>query len=624
MWRDDDFEPAMYSPSNIKENDAISVFEKIIDRKYVKSFISRFKNIPNHDGYLELTNDDQRYIGEIKVQMKKLSDRYLEDPKYPCDIGFLGYCIRSLSPVLLILVDTKNNVSYWKHIDRDFIKNELKLKKGQKSKIVHVPKRNIIREGDNSYLQEWIKIIEGIWNKLGLYNSQKNEIDKLQETVERLLENSDPLLGLEQDEFKDIHRFLDRFNNRLDTYFSIVKKLQYDNCWKVGFAYGTYTKSSLSYILYPIDPAKNDLQIRKLSNELIDRLPKEHRTKSLMFQENLIYLHPEAFADNLIKEKLNKLFAEKTLPLRNLFLAREIIFSFVDKYFKYLGIEKKNKYNVVDVINSLHTYLLVWLEEAIKKGYLSNRAYTNLDSNLLVDLDSLVTSVSREKIEELNHVAFTRIENGELSENSFLIESSKYPLKLIFNLFDYLKQNGIRKIERVYIPQDNKLVRENSYIWSYYTKNDIQANVEAFYQNLPNVYDSIVDEFFPLLKRDICFFSHFDRLILITDFTNYPQNVPIIYFYCLKNKNFREEKIDFYIKNKNSDPTNLFNNLTSDVEIYGQQYNLVLSGFKSLLFTFGSLPMYNYIYNLLDKKIKNFMLMNPPVPNVNCINFYEF
>jgi aspartyl-tRNA synthetase len=189
---------------------------------------------------LEVINNIQRPIGKIDVQIKKLSDKNLQNPKYQCELGFLRFCEINIPSVLLILVDTTNEVSYWRLIDNAFLKG-LNIKKGKKSITVDVPKNNIIRKGDNSYVEEWIKIIENRREKLVYFDVQKEELQKLQGAYRIISENSDPLLGLEREEFKNIHKFLDNLNMYLDTYFPIIKEMYYNSCWKLGIADGYYS-----------------------------------------------------------------------------------------------------------------------------------------------------------------------------------------------------------------------------------------------------------------------------------------------------------------------------------------------------------------------------------------------
>jgi len=105
-------EPAKYSKTDTSEADALAVFNFIIDRKQVKIHLQQRDKIPNYDGNLEITKDDQTPIGKLEVQMKKLDEGNKDNPKYQCELSFLSYCEQSLMPILLVVVDTKNNLAF--------------------------------------------------------------------------------------------------------------------------------------------------------------------------------------------------------------------------------------------------------------------------------------------------------------------------------------------------------------------------------------------------------------------------------------------------------------------------------------------------------------------------------
>lgn len=140
------------------------------------------------------------------------------------------------------------------------------------------------------------QIIEEIKEKLMFYDSQREEIKSLHEKYAILSDNSDPLLRLERREFKDIHRFLDQLNIYLDTDFSIIKDLYYDSCWKLGIAYNSYSEGQITYLLYPINYFKNDLQIREISDKLKDEL--RDYVITIMGPANPIHFQPEIMQKN--------------------------------------------------------------------------------------------------------------------------------------------------------------------------------------------------------------------------------------------------------------------------------------------------------------------------------------
>ena len=102
-----DAEPAKYSKTDTPEADALAVFNFIIDRKQIKSHLQQRDKVPNYDGNIEITKDDQTPIGKLEVQMKKLDESNENNPKYQCELSFLSYCEQSLMPIILLLLILK-------------------------------------------------------------------------------------------------------------------------------------------------------------------------------------------------------------------------------------------------------------------------------------------------------------------------------------------------------------------------------------------------------------------------------------------------------------------------------------------------------------------------------------
>lgn len=605
MEKINNHKPTQYPPTDTLESYAITTFDYIINQKNIKTDLNKRDKVPNIDGYLEIVEDDQTPFGKVEVQIKKLSDINSAKPKYQCKIGFLKYCEISILPVLLILVDTKNEVAYWK-LCNDLLK-ELSIKEGSKTKIIHIPTEKIIKKGESDYIDEWKEIIANYKTRLFSYESKNEEIKKLRESYEILLENSDPLFGLENEEFKSFHIFLDKLNYLMDTYFSVIIDIYYKGCWKLGFAYGNYTKKSITYMLYPISINKNDTQIKKISKNLENQLLKKGLSVSIhsLYLENPFDSRPNEHAIEAIKEKIKEILDDKLLSIDNVFLIREFLFSFVDTYSEVLGLEKKDSYSTEEIFNSVYLYFYIWLEEAI------NRNHINLENNYYVNLDLIPNFLSQDVIFELNSITKNRIKNGELYKSNIIIESRTYPMMFFSTLPASINKFDVRKFERVYVPPDFKrLSKGNNYVWSAYSPDEILSNVKKFYKNLPIVYDSIVDKFFPMLKEQMKYFSDFNKLIIVVSLKEKTKDIPILKYYKLLNEDFNEEEIVVYMKDKDNIPISQSADIGSNIIIGGQRYVLVGAGSSVLSFMFEDLPMYNYIYELLDEKLEQIDISN--------------
>ncbi|AKJ37971.1 DUF4365 domain-containing protein [Methanosarcina barkeri] len=234
-----------------------------------------------------------------------MSDGFSGEPKYQCSLKFLSYCESCTSPVFLIIVDIKNEVAYWLFISRELLTNlALRIKQGSESVSVKIPLKNIIRKGNSEYLLEWQKIIKDYSKKICYYDDLLEEHTSLEKAYE-ILKQENSLLGVEKSEFHNIHKFLDRLNLYLDTDFTIIKEIYYKNCWKLVIGYNNYSENNITYLLYPINFNKNDLQIREISDKLKEDLRKE---LEICIVKNIISKNPsnnqpEKYAKELIIEK---------------------------------------------------------------------------------------------------------------------------------------------------------------------------------------------------------------------------------------------------------------------------------------------------------------------------------
>jgi hypothetical protein len=373
-------QPSKYPDTSIGESEAISVLEFIICDRNVKPDLKKMDKYPNTDGYLEITENDQTPIGKLEVQVRKLADDKLDPPRCQCELKFLSYCEQPPSlPVLLVGVDTKHTVAYWIHMDRDFLRT-LKPKSGAESVSVKIPKENTIRKGSLDYLPKWKEIIHGHLVKLSTYDDVKKE----GEALKLLLKKSEPTLGLKKKEFAEIHKFLDFLNTELDSNFRIIKSIFFKDCWKIGLAYFNYAIDEVSYVLYPIPYDTNDVQIRKMSESLRDKFRQQGLTFTGHYTENPISIRAKDYALEIIHSRLRRVFENQLLPIRNIILAREFIFSFVEQFHISLGLEIKDKYSLEEIRSAFFRYLPVWIEESLKNKRISPGRKGFIDPSLVL------------------------------------------------------------------------------------------------------------------------------------------------------------------------------------------------------------------------------------------------
>ena len=91
-----------------------------MDTTKVISHINTQDKIPNHDGILELIDEEGVPIGEIKTQIKTLRPKY-KTPSYSVSYSLLAY-VRDTAqiPFLLIAIDRRDKKAYWKYLSKEY------------------------------------------------------------------------------------------------------------------------------------------------------------------------------------------------------------------------------------------------------------------------------------------------------------------------------------------------------------------------------------------------------------------------------------------------------------------------------------------------------------------------
>lgn len=463
-------------------------------------------------------------------------------------------------------------------------------------------------------MSKGLQIIEEIKEKLMFYDSQGEEIKNLQEKYAILSDNSDPLLRLERREFKNIHRFLDQLNIYLDTDFSIVKDLYYDSCWKIGIAYNNYSEGRITYLLYPINYFKNDLQIKEISDKLKDEL--RDYVKTSIGPMNPIHFRPENYAKELVIRKVTEICDKKLLPLSNISLFREVIFGIIDNLHECLGLKVKHSYTIREIRHSFYNYLPIWVDEVLNNENI-NLGYHPLFSPY-IDPASLLYHLNPEKKEEINKRVNERIRNCQFNNRNLVLGTRNFPLKLISDFLESSSLNDFNEINRLYIPKNFDRHPSSHYSWSYNTSEEVFENIKIFFNEFPNVYNATIDYCFPKLKQELKFFNNFDTLIIVieahdnyTDNNNeYSKRCPLIeYYYLRAEEPNTKEEIKIFMKDRDHIPINREMNFKSKICIDGKLYTTIkFEGPGKLGFIFEHLPMFDYLYKMLSKRMKNLFI----------------
>lgn len=113
--------PAKHTNYSFQDQQAVGLVSAwIAESKRAMPDLKANDKWPNIDGYVELTDLNGYPLGNVKVQIKKLSKKNAKDKKHTFkDDKFLAYCRETTDwiPIIFIGVDLDNHIGYWVHID---------------------------------------------------------------------------------------------------------------------------------------------------------------------------------------------------------------------------------------------------------------------------------------------------------------------------------------------------------------------------------------------------------------------------------------------------------------------------------------------------------------------------
>lgn len=202
---------------------------RILKSKYLIPHISSGDKVPNLDGSIELCEDAVNKINPIakfEVQVKSLNHDYnnsnIRDNtqypyKYSCETKCVNVVLQgiTLNPVLLILVDFKNEHIYWKYMNERYC---LELDVGcQKEKTIYFSNEDEVTDID-----EWGENLRSIY-KSYKYNLKSSDCFLLPEEERTVPE--------------EIQKMSDYINGLLDNELWFIKKSLFPQMWKLGIAY---------------------------------------------------------------------------------------------------------------------------------------------------------------------------------------------------------------------------------------------------------------------------------------------------------------------------------------------------------------------------------------------------
>jgi len=589
-----------HSSSAFKDKTSVSLVENILSKHgAVMPNINSHDTWPDIDGSIDINDKSGNIVSVINVQVKTFSSND-HNYKYNCPTSLLAYC-RDTAPCMLLVVDSINNKVYWLYIDRNKAIKLLGDKK-TKTRTIQLNKNKYFSESNVLYIDEWIGIA-----KTNQYRYQTR--DELENRYRILLERSNPAIGKVQDSYKKIHEFLDCYNYEMRTYFSIINNRYFKDAWKIGIALLDETESSLGYILYPISNDKNDIQVKEVNFKNYDKYKEGGYGAHVYPATNPLRKNPINFSREIIKSQLNGLIKKKNFNnMVDLYIAREYIFAFVDKFRIQMGLSEKDVYATNEIEKAFYIYLPLWLQE-------SHRIMFEKDRNNFKERLSkgFIRYFDPEVISELHEEEITEISNivnatkRKLTPN-FYMGNDRFPFETVVEFIGYLKNAKVKKINRLYKKPDySRFKKYGGWKYNAFSKKDTESNLKMLFNNIENVYSNFIKINFPKLVSEFKLFNDAKLITLSYDLRNFyefgefPKN-ELTFFKSAKNNKFQiriladKEKKEFegmLFKKKRINYKGLY------YFPYSLQTNLIDYIYKET-------PMLDFIYDEIKRKIDKY------------------
>ncbi len=483
-------EPAPYPPKNSEEIKAVITFLGLLDIDRVKPEAKFLDKVPNLDGSVELVDDTQRPIGELKIQIKKIPDGALQ---FSCPIELVAFSTRVSSPFILVCVDIGNRKAYWCHISAVMPG----VRVDQKTFTIRF-QSTIDEIGQGfPYIERWGSLCEDYRNRISEYPTLKRVVDEE--------------IGLSKLDLHDRHyfqQFIDELNLLLDVDMPIVKHEYFADAWKLGVSIHETNERSVAYSIYTIPKGENAPILTHIPRQFGD--PKvtfeggREITGLVSFQfegasdseVSIQWALRQHFGDPLKEARefvfryMNRLLRGKGLHVHGRNQSTELLVWFIRNYGHSLGLSVADSYKTAQISYALNVYLPAWYSLAYPRvmKHFREEYPEMLRYNPFPSFEQIVRS-RPEPEHPLESEVRKLIESRRRLPPS-PIRTDGFSLQALKQAVDYLTAAEITEIRRLDKPR-SALGRGR--VWQGYSGEDLKYNVLTMFNGAAEDYAAFVE-----------------------------------------------------------------------------------------------------------------------------------
>lgn len=597
--------PAAYPHTSTAESDSRNIFQDLLNPQFIKGDIRVMDKIPNSDGILEITDQENYPIGKIDIQLKTLSKSNYSNPKYQCKRSFFAYCRTNALPVFMVVVNREDRKAYWRHIDAATLKEVKENMKGD-SYMLSISIQNCIDKQDEKYITEWSLKAKEAWEKYWMFDSLELRKKELEEKLTELHSKLQNPVNLPSYALKEIHKFLDEYNYIIDKEFGSVKLVLYPDYWKIGMGIIRYQFGDVRFILYPVEYDKSQLLIKEVDPSY-DYLGKEMMQGNVLMwtgMENTesIATYPIPYAYKLLEDSILGITGTYNFPLADLFLANEYVISFIDRYHQYLNLEQgKPTYSLKD--------LKYMLYNVIPMLAATNHTFADWVIKHNHDIDSYDTFRAYENHRKRIEEAIKKIKQGFQPKVSVTVTSERYNIDLVHYYISLLEKKGIEVATRQYQLNQRNEEMYGVDLWRTWNKEPLSQNLKFFFQNFYRLYEAYITTHFPYISHYLNIIKNKEiTLVHVFHFDDLYLGRPQMEVYHLRPEIAETGSVFCYLAEDPDNPIDrekYFSDRQLDCQINGKKYHMVRMHGQPLEFMFTDSPIYTLIKERLKEKMKD-------------------
>lgn len=504
-------EPASYPPKNTEEMEAVVAFLGLLDLKRVKPDTKFLDKVPNVDGSVELVDEQQKPIGELKVQIKKIPSGSLQ---FDCPIELVGYSTRVCSPFILVCVDVECRKAYWCHLSPVMAG----LKSEQKTFTVKFqPLVDEVGPGF-PYFDRWKMLCSEYLGRVSKYPKLKQLVDE-----------GIGLSKLASDDRKTFQQFIDEVNVLLDVDLPIVKHEYFADAWKLGVSIHQADTDVVCFSIYTVLNGENA--------PLLTHVPRVFGAPNIVIGGKVIsgvvalqlegmlgadismqwltrtqFGDPKKAARAFVFQYLSRLFSEKRLHVHGVHQSMELLMCFTLDYAHALGLPVANSYKTTDLAYGLSVFLPMWYALAFPKvmNYFHQQHSEALRNNPLPSFEQIAN-----RAHHLLHPAEAEVHKAIASHRPIgpsLLRTDSFSIHALWQAVEFLKAANVVEISR----SDRPPSKEGAWVWDCYSPEDLMQNIVLMLHGAVEDYaDFVKGNRFERLNSSLI--SHDIALVFVAD-----------------------------------------------------------------------------------------------------------